>query len=143
MTDEAPKVDQPTPPINISPADLTPAEKVALNERTNAMLELAKVTVVQVQAMQGQIDAVAMLVELRQQKAALEALIDLLLSAQLVVVGEPDPANPDQLRFGASPLNRKQFFEVCALRAEQQASNIRKMMLTMGSIPRPAPRGNN
>jgi hypothetical protein len=125
----------------IVPAELSGAEKVAVNERITAMNDLTEMTAQQMAMMglRGQSPEAVLIVtvytQVRHLQAMFDGLCDLLLSAQgLVAVStEATKTDPNAGDIGLSPLNRLNYLKVGTLKAEQASAMIRRQILSQGS----------
>lgn len=127
--------------MKIVPAQLTAAEKEAINKRINAMNELTQVTAQQMSMMglRGQSPEAVLLVtvytQLRHLQAMYDGLTDLLLASKMLVAvpNERTETDPNAGDIGIGPLSRLNYFQAGTFKAEQASAMIRRQILSQGS----------
>jgi hypothetical protein len=127
--------------------NLSPAEKAAVNERQNALNDLAAITQQQMAVLGLQMNGptpvlLALLyTQVRQLQAMFDGMCDLLMTAPMLIsVPNPDPekaaANLEP-QIGVGPVNFINYFKACTLKAEQQVSMIQRQILSAGGAVPP------
>lgn len=133
---------------------MSAAEQRAFAHRANAILAIVKLTreVQQREAQRGvpsAVDPVQLMLDIKQLQYGLAALVDVLFAIPLAgLVPHPDAPADDPTAAPAlaiHPLNRENYYEVVAAKAELDLSLMRRALLSVGGgagILRGPDRGN-
>lgn len=118
--------------------DLTPAEKQANAERTNAFQELAKQMNTMLQAAGGNVNLLEILHSVKQLQISLEVFVDLVLENRLVAA-VPNPFAPPDDENAApgvteSTVTRLEYWKRVAARAEREKDLLLRQMLSAGNM---------